>query len=141
MSSSSSSSYRRYNQDVSNKTHCDCKPPHPIPIQTAWTTDNPGRRCELNWIEIEGGNVEATIRVILEFDRDMVLRRIILHYFAVDITNMEKAKAISTRCAEALRVDPVPTRIDGMYGYQRHIQRLTVDKLVPYGKAIGIKMD
>ncbi|GKD37361.1 hypothetical protein Tco_1257568 [Tanacetum coccineum] len=42
MSSSSSSSYRRYNQDVSNKTHCDCKPPHPIPIQTAWTTDNPG---------------------------------------------------------------------------------------------------
>ncbi|GKD48479.1 hypothetical protein Tco_1277455 [Tanacetum coccineum] len=44
MSSSSSSSYRRYNQDVSNKTHCDCKPPHPIPIQTAWTTDNPGRR-------------------------------------------------------------------------------------------------
>ncbi|GJV29780.1 hypothetical protein Tco_1386228 [Tanacetum coccineum] len=35
---------RRYNQDVSNKTHCDCKPPHPIPIQTAWTTDNPGRR-------------------------------------------------------------------------------------------------
>ncbi|GKF53855.1 hypothetical protein Tco_0160765 [Tanacetum coccineum] len=44
MSSSSSSSYRRYNQDVSNKTHCDCKPPRPIPIQTAWTTDNPGRR-------------------------------------------------------------------------------------------------
>ncbi|GKC28399.1 hypothetical protein Tco_1035693 [Tanacetum coccineum] len=44
MSSSSSSSYRRYNQDVSNKTHYDCKPPHPIPIQTAWTTDNPGRR-------------------------------------------------------------------------------------------------
>ncbi|GJU16578.1 hypothetical protein Tco_1144544 [Tanacetum coccineum] len=26
------------------KTPCDCKPPHPIPIQTAWTTDNPGRR-------------------------------------------------------------------------------------------------
>ncbi|GJX45121.1 hypothetical protein Tco_0261797 [Tanacetum coccineum] len=44
MSSSSSSSYRRYNQDVSNKTHCDCKPPHPILIQTAWTTDNPDRR-------------------------------------------------------------------------------------------------
>ncbi|GJZ03279.1 hypothetical protein Tco_0536554 [Tanacetum coccineum] len=44
MSSSSSSSYRRYNQDVSNKTYCDCKPPHHIPIQTAWTTDNPGRR-------------------------------------------------------------------------------------------------
>ncbi|GJX98986.1 hypothetical protein Tco_0356005 [Tanacetum coccineum] len=42
MSSSSSSSYRRYNQDVSNKTHCDCKPPHPIPIQTAWTTCYPG---------------------------------------------------------------------------------------------------
>ena len=46
MSTSSSSSYRRYttNQDVTNKTHCNCKPPHPIPIQTAWTTDNPGRR-------------------------------------------------------------------------------------------------
>ncbi|GJW48908.1 hypothetical protein Tco_0080554 [Tanacetum coccineum] len=55
MSSSSSSSYRRYNQDVSNKTHCDCKPPHPIPIQTGVPSprdqayamvplDNPSRR-------------------------------------------------------------------------------------------------
>ncbi|GJX45127.1 reverse transcriptase domain-containing protein [Tanacetum coccineum] len=46
MSSSSSTSYRRYNrnQDVTHKTHCDCDPPHPIPIQTAWTIDNPGRR-------------------------------------------------------------------------------------------------
>ncbi|GJS40418.1 hypothetical protein Tco_0565461 [Tanacetum coccineum] len=33
MSSSSSISYRRYNmnQDVTNKTHCEC--PHPIPVQ------------------------------------------------------------------------------------------------------------
>ncbi|GKC31600.1 hypothetical protein Tco_1038894, partial [Tanacetum coccineum] len=46
MSSSSSTSYRRYNrnQDVTHRTHCDCDPPHPIPIQTAWTIDNPGRR-------------------------------------------------------------------------------------------------
>ncbi|GJW73824.1 hypothetical protein Tco_0133194, partial [Tanacetum coccineum] len=47
MSSSSSTSYRRWysrNQDVTHKTHCDCDPPHPIPVQTAWTIDNPGRR-------------------------------------------------------------------------------------------------
>ncbi|GJX34321.1 hypothetical protein Tco_0245878 [Tanacetum coccineum] len=47
MSSSSSTSYRRCysrNQDVTHKTHCDCDPPHPIPVQTSWTIDNPGRR-------------------------------------------------------------------------------------------------
>ncbi|GJV70512.1 hypothetical protein Tco_1490507 [Tanacetum coccineum] len=46
MSSLSSTSYRRYNrnQDVTRRTHCDCDPPHPIPIQIAWTIDNPGRR-------------------------------------------------------------------------------------------------
>ncbi|GJU53463.1 hypothetical protein Tco_1227177 [Tanacetum coccineum] len=42
MSSSSSTLYRRYNrnQDVTHKTHCDCDPPHPIPVQTAWTLEN-----------------------------------------------------------------------------------------------------
>ncbi|GKD60335.1 hypothetical protein Tco_1297844, partial [Tanacetum coccineum] len=46
MSSSYSTSYRRYNrnQDVTHKTHCECDPPHPIPVQTAWTIENPGRR-------------------------------------------------------------------------------------------------
>ncbi|GKE03373.1 hypothetical protein Tco_1395391 [Tanacetum coccineum] len=47
MSSSSSTSYRRWysrNQDVIHKTHCDCDPPHPIPVQSAWTIDNPSRR-------------------------------------------------------------------------------------------------
>ncbi|GKE30799.1 hypothetical protein Tco_1446183 [Tanacetum coccineum] len=46
MSSSSSTSYWRYNrnQDVTHMTHCDCDPLHPIPVQKAWTTDNPGRR-------------------------------------------------------------------------------------------------
>ncbi|GJW72336.1 hypothetical protein Tco_0129253 [Tanacetum coccineum] len=42
MSSSSSTSYHRYNrnQDVTHKTHYDCDPPHPIPVQTAWTLEN-----------------------------------------------------------------------------------------------------
>nr|GEV34691.1 photosystem I assembly protein Ycf4, chloroplast [Tanacetum cinerariifolium] len=46
MSSSSSTSYRRYNrnQDVTHKTHCDCDPSHPIPVQTVWTLENAGRR-------------------------------------------------------------------------------------------------
>ncbi|GKF27867.1 hypothetical protein Tco_0094209, partial [Tanacetum coccineum] len=46
MSSSSSTSYRWYNrnQDVTHKTHFECEPPHPIPVQTAWTIKNPGRR-------------------------------------------------------------------------------------------------
>ncbi|GJZ42640.1 hypothetical protein Tco_0589895 [Tanacetum coccineum] len=46
MSSSSSTSYRRYdrNQDVTHKTHCECEPPHPILVQVAWTIENPGRR-------------------------------------------------------------------------------------------------
>lgn len=46
-SSSSTSHYRRHNrfQDVTNKTHCDCDPPHPLPVQTAWSTiENVGRR-------------------------------------------------------------------------------------------------
>ncbi|GJR95564.1 hypothetical protein Tco_0267738 [Tanacetum coccineum] len=43
MSSSSSTSYRRYNrnQDVTHKTHCECDPPHPIPVQVTWTLENP----------------------------------------------------------------------------------------------------
>ncbi|GKB36111.1 hypothetical protein Tco_0881053 [Tanacetum coccineum] len=43
MSSSSSTSYRRYNrnQDVTHKTNCECDPPHPILVQTAWTIENP----------------------------------------------------------------------------------------------------
>ncbi|GJY46670.1 hypothetical protein Tco_0435733 [Tanacetum coccineum] len=42
----SSTSYRRChrNQDVTHKTHCDCDPPHLIPVQTAWTLENAGRR-------------------------------------------------------------------------------------------------
>ncbi|GJZ09451.1 hypothetical protein Tco_0543734 [Tanacetum coccineum] len=42
MSSSSSSSYRRYNQDVSNKTHCDCKPPHNSHLKMLGPLINPG---------------------------------------------------------------------------------------------------
>ncbi|GJS93255.1 hypothetical protein Tco_0800223 [Tanacetum coccineum] len=43
MSSSSSTSYRRYNrnQDVTHKTHSNCDPPYLIPVQIAWTIDNP----------------------------------------------------------------------------------------------------
>nr|GEW94701.1 hypothetical protein [Tanacetum cinerariifolium] len=46
MSSSSSTSYRQYNrnQDVTHKTHYDCDPPHPIPVQMAWTLENAGKR-------------------------------------------------------------------------------------------------
>ncbi|GJV04798.1 hypothetical protein Tco_1338367 [Tanacetum coccineum] len=46
MSSSSSTLYRRYNrnQDVTHKTHYDCDPPHPIPVQTAWTLENAGEQ-------------------------------------------------------------------------------------------------
>ncbi|GKF12017.1 hypothetical protein Tco_0049943 [Tanacetum coccineum] len=46
MSSSSYTSYREdnRNQDVTHKTHCECEPPHLIPVQVAWTLENPGEQ-------------------------------------------------------------------------------------------------
>nr|GEX96684.1 hypothetical protein [Tanacetum cinerariifolium] len=32
------------NQYVTNKIHYECEPPHPIPVQVAWTLENPSRR-------------------------------------------------------------------------------------------------
>ena len=60
MSSSSSRSYNR-NQyqfpDVANMTHCNCRPPYPLPVKVSWSQKNPGRRykaCPANICKVYG---------------------------------------------------------------------------------------
>ncbi|GJU04619.1 hypothetical protein Tco_1121049 [Tanacetum coccineum] len=120
MSSSSSSSYRRYNQDVSNKTYCDCKPPHPIPIQTAWTTDNPGRRfrgCPIRDKSKKCGVYGFLGQTFTDYDYWNT-------WVQDESTDEEDEDEVMT------------TKDDDLLFYQ---DTFPVDKFVPYGKAMGSK--
>ncbi|GKB46307.1 hypothetical protein Tco_0897060 [Tanacetum coccineum] len=107
-------SYRRYNQDVSNKTHCDCKPPHPIPIQTAWTTDNPGD------LKLPSDYYKGLVYSLHEENK--ALKRMNM----MPVGGVWRAQ-LGVDLLKALKSRALQPRIDKMNGYQSKTDEYYVD--------------